>query len=191
MKFFLFDNSTNSVVVNEPEVLLIKEFAALWNNDRNKTKGDPKGIKKTRAYRELTYIWLMLDWTSPYVDFDEQERHQECLKDAGLTEKEWNDPDFRAACRKYRELQNSSRALKLIKSAQGVVDKITDYFNNIDIEERDPVTGKPIFKTKDVMAELSNVSNVVEQLKTLESLYKKEQEQQSGLMGDVEGGFMD
>ena len=191
MKFFLFDNSTNSVVVNEPEVLVIKEFAALWNNDRNKTKGDPKGIKKTRAYRELTYIWLMLDWTSPYVDFDEQERHQECLKDAGLTEKEWNDPDFRAACRKYRELQNSSRALKLIKSAQGVVDKITDYFNNIDIEERDPVTGKPIFKTKDVMAELSNVSNVVEQLKTLEFLYKKEQEQQSGLMGDVEGGFMD
>ena len=191
MKFFLFDNSTNSVVVNEPEVLLIKEFAALWNNDRNKTKGDPKGIKKTRAYRELTYIWLMLDWTSPYVDFDEQERHQECLKDAGLTEKEWNDPDFRAACRKYRELQNSSRALKLIKSAQGVVDKITDYFNNIDIEERDPVTGKPIFKTKDIMAELSNVSNVVEQLKTLEFLYKKEQEQQSGLMGDVEGGFMD
>lgn len=191
MKFFLFDNSTNSVVVNEPEVLLIKEFAALWNNDRNKTKGDPKGIKKTRAYRELTYIWLMLDWTSPYVDFDEQERHQECLKDAGLTEKEWNDPDFRAACRKYKELQNSSRALKLIKSAQGVVDKITDYFNNIDIEERDPVTGKPIFKTKDVMAELSNVSNVVEQLKTLEFLYKKEQEQQSGLMGDVEGGFMD
>ena len=191
MKFFLFDNSTNSVVVNEPEVLLIKEFAALWNNDRNKTKGDPKGIKKTRAYRELTYIWLMLDWTSPYVDFDEQERHQECLKDAGLTEKEWNDPDFRAACRKYRELQNSSRALKLIKSAQGVVDKITDYFNNIDIEERDPVTGKPIFKTKDIMAELSNVSNVVEQLKTLEYLYKKEQEQQSGLMGDVEAGFMD
>lgn len=191
MKFFLFDNSTNSVVVNEPEVLLIKEFAALWNNDRNKTKGDPKGIKKTRAYRELTYIWLMLDWTSPYVDFDEQERHQECLKDAGLTDKEWNDPDFRAACRKYRELQNSSRALKLIKSAQGVVDKITDYFNNINIEERDPATGKPIFKTKDVMAELSNVSNVVEQLKTLEFLYKKEQEQQSGLMGDVEGGFMD
>lgn len=191
MKFFLFDNSNNSVVVNEPEVLLIKEFAALWTNERNKTKGDPKGIKKTRAYRELTYIWLMLDWTSPYVDFDEQERHQECLKDAGLTEKEWNDPDFRAACRKYRELQNSSRALKLIKSAQGVVDKITDYFNNIDIEERDPVTGKPIFKTKDIMSELSNVSNVVEQLKTLEYLYKKEQEQQSGLMGDVEAGFMD
>jgi hypothetical protein len=81
--------------------------------------------------------------------------------------------------------------LKLIKSAQGVVDKITDYFNTLDIQERDAVTGKPIFKTKDIMAELSNVSDVVEQLKTLEILYKKEQESSSGLMGDVSVGFMD
>lgn len=191
MKFFLFDNSDNSVVVNEPEVLLIKEFSALWNNDRNKTKEDPKGTKKTRAYRELLYIWLMLDWSSPYCDYAEQERHQECLKDAGLTEEEWGDPQFRAACRKYRELQDSSRALKLIKSAQGVVDKITDYFNTLDLTERDDATGKPIFKTKDIMTELSNVSAVVEQLKTLEILYKKEQESSSGLMGDVSVGFMD
>ena len=37
MKFFLFDNSDNSVIVNEPEILLIREFSALWSNDRNKT----------------------------------------------------------------------------------------------------------------------------------------------------------
>lgn len=191
MKFFLFDNSDNSVVVNEPEVLLIREFSALWNNDRNKTKTDPKGIKKERAYRELTYIWLMCDWSSPYSDYTEQERHSEALKDAGLTDEEWNDPTFRAACRKYRELQDSSRALKLIKSAQGVVDKITDYFDTLDIQERDAVTGKPIFKTKDIMGELKEVSNVVEQLKTLEYLYKKEQEESNGLMGDVETGFAD
>ena len=36
MKVFLFDNGTNSVIVNEPEVLLIKEFAALWTNERNR-----------------------------------------------------------------------------------------------------------------------------------------------------------
>ena len=46
MKFFLFDNSDNSVIVNEPEILLVREFSALWSNDRNKTKADPKGIKK-------------------------------------------------------------------------------------------------------------------------------------------------
>ena len=56
MKVFLFDNANNKVIINEPEVLLIKEFAALWTNERNKTKEDPKGIYKSRAYRELTYI---------------------------------------------------------------------------------------------------------------------------------------
>lgn len=191
MKFFLFDNSNNSVIVNEPEILLVKEFAELWSNDRNKTTKDKTGSKKTRAYKELAYIWLMCDWSSPYSDYTEQERHKEALKDAGLTEKEWNDPTFRAACRKYRELQESSRALKLIKSAQSVVDKITDYFTLLDIHERDEVSGKPIYKTKDIMAELSNVAGVVEQLKTLELLYKKEQEAASGLMGDVEIGFAD
>jgi hypothetical protein len=43
MKFFLFDNTNNSVVVNEPEILLVREFAALWDDVRNKTKNDKTG----------------------------------------------------------------------------------------------------------------------------------------------------
>lgn len=191
MKFFLFNNATNEVTVNEPEILLVKEFAALWDKNRNKCKQDKTGEKRLLAYRELLYIWLMCDWASPYADYSEQERHTECLKDAELTEKEWSDPVFREACRKYRELQNSSRSLKLIKSAEEVVDKITDYFDTLDLQERDPVTNKPIFKVKDVMAEMSTVSDVIEQLRTLEILYKKEQEQSNGLMGNIQVGAFD
>ena len=192
MKFFLFDNATNEITINEPEVLIIKEFAALWDKKRNECKEDKTGGKRLRAYRELTYIWLMLDWASPYSDYDEQERHQACLEDAHLTEEEWNNPEFRAACRKYRELQNSSRILRLINAAKGTVDKITDYFDTIiDLDERDP-NRKPVFKVKDVMAEMKGVSDVIEQLKALEILYKKELEQDSnGLMGDVEIGAFD
>lgn len=191
MRFFLFDSMTNDITINEPEVLLIKEFAHLWEPERNKTKGDPKGVKKQRAFREFTYIWLMCDWASPYSDYTEQERHAECLKDASLTEDEWADPVFRAACRKYKELQNSSRVLKLIKAAQGTVDKITDYFDTLDLTERDDVTGKPIYKVKDVMSEMSQVSQIIDQLKALEILYKKEQESENGLMGNVELGAFD
>ena len=191
MKFFLFNNATNEIVVNEPEVMLVKEFADLWDPARNKTKKDPKGEKRTRAFRELAYIWLMCDWASPYADYSEQERHEECLKDAGLTEKEWADPTFREAVRKYRDLQNSSRSLKLIKSTQQVVDKIIDYFDTIDLQERDPVTSKPVYKVKDVMAEMNTIPQLVEDLKQLEILYKKEQEQENGLMGNVEIGAFD
>jgi len=66
LKLFMYDNDTNRVVVNEPDILLIKEFAELWNNDRNKNSEDKTGTKKQRAYKELQYIYLAIDWRSPY-----------------------------------------------------------------------------------------------------------------------------
>lgn len=192
MKIFVYNNASGELELNEPEILLIKEFEELWEKGRNKCKEDPTGTRRLRAFREFKYIFLMLDWMSPYSQFDEQERHQECLLDASITEEEWADPTFRAACRKYRELQESSKTLKFIKAAQGVVDKITDYFNDLDLSERDPVTQKPIYKTKDVITEMQNASKVVDELKNLEIMYKKEiQAVNSSIRGDAELGAFD
>lgn len=192
MKIFVYNNATNELELNEPEVLLLREFNALWDKERNKCKDDPTGQKRKRAWRELKYIYLMIDWLSPYSQYDEQERHQECLQDAEITEEEWADPTFRTACRKYREIQESSKTLKFIKSAQGVVDKITDYFNDLDLSERDPQTNKPIYKTKDVIAEMQNASSVVDELKNLEIMYKKEmQAVNTSIRGDAELGAFD
>ena len=192
MKMFVYNNATNELELNEPEVLLLREFNALWDKERNKCKDDPTGQKRKRAWRELKYIYLMIDWLSPYSQYDEQERHQECLQDAEITEEEWADPTFRTACRKYREIQESSKTLKFIKSAQGVVDKITDYFNDLDLSERDPQTNKPIYKTKDVIAEMQNASSVVDELKNLEIMYKKEmQAVNTSIRGDAELGAFD
>ena len=41
------------------------------------------------------------------------------------------------------------------------------------------------------MKEMQNVSKIVEELKTLEYMYKKEQEAESDVRGDAEVGFMD
>ena len=89
-------------------------------------------------------------------------------------------------------MQDSSKTLKFIKAAQGVVDKITDYFNDLDLSERDPATQKPIYKTKDVIAEMQNASKVVDELKNLEVMYKKEiQAVNSSIRGDAELGAFD
>lgn len=187
---FVFNNTDNVAEVNAPDILLIREFAALWEPERNKCKQDPSGKNRLRAYRELAYIYLMINWKSPYADYSEQERHQECLKDANLTEKEWNDPVFRAACRKYKELQESSRFLRLIKSAQGTVDKISDYFDAIDLFERKD-DGTPVYKIKEIMNAMQDVAKTIEGLQTLEFMYKKEQEAESDVRGGTEVGFMD
>lgn len=189
MTIFLYDNVSHELKLNEPEILLVKEFAALWSNDRNISKTDPKGINKTRAFREFTYMYLMIDWQSHYSEFSEAERSEAAKADSEITESEFNDPVFRAACRKYREIQESSRDIKLVRAAQNKVDEIIDYFNEgSDLQERDPLSGKPIFKAKDVMGEMALVDKVLDQLEVLEARVKKKQKAASGLRaGAVEG----
>ena len=190
INLFLYDNNTKQVVINEPDVLLIKEFQDLWTNDRNKTENDKTGVKRTRAFRELSYIYLAIDWRSPYNQYTPQERHEAALYDSDLTQEEFDDRTFRAACRKYQDLQNSSRIGTLLQSQYSIVDKMKIYFESLNFDERDE-QGKPIFKMKDVIAEIANTSKVLEGIRTLEQLYKKEQEEEKQLRGDTEKGFFD
>jgi len=189
VKIFQYNNVDGSVELNTPEILLVKEFGALMDDARNICDEDKNGKLKLRAFREFTYIYLALDWQSPYADFDEQERHALALQDAHMSDSEFNNPEFRAACRKFKAIQDSTRSIRLLRAAQETVDKFMDYFHNIDPEERDPLTGKPIFKVKDIMAEISSLSKVQDELNTLESMVKKEIAETSQLRGGYEDGF--
>lgn len=189
LKVFQYNSATGKVELDDGDLLLIKEFRDLMDDERNKCEQDPTGHRHLRAFREFTYIWLAIDWNSLYKDYTIQERHDEALKDAELTEHEWEDPVFRAACRKYKELQNSSRAIKILHASQRAVDRITDYFNSVDPQERDEETGRPIWKVKDLQVEISNIPKLLEELQTMEQLVKKEMTQQSKTYGGIEEGF--
>ena len=189
LHIFQYNNANGNVELEKGEILLIKEFAALMDNKRNICKEDSTGEKHLRAFREFKYIWLAIDWESFYRDYSEQDRHQESLKDANLTEEEFNDPIFREACRKYRNLQESHRSIKILQASQLMVDKFIDYFTNIDPEERDLQTGKPIWKVKDIQTELQNLPKVLDELKQVEQQVKKEMEEQSQLRGGAVEGF--
>ena len=66
MNFFVYDNAENKLSIDEYSVLLVKEFKDLWDITRNKCKEDKTGKLRLRAYKELTYIYLVLDYKSPY-----------------------------------------------------------------------------------------------------------------------------
>lgn len=190
LKLFLYDNEQQQVRMNEPDILLIKEFEELWNNDRNKTKEDKTGQMKTRAYRELKYIYLAIDWRSPYNQYMAQEKHELALIDADLTQDEFDDPTFRAACRKYKELQETSIVGSLLQAQYNTIYKMKIYYDNIDLEEKKE-DGTRINKTKDILAEMASTAKALEGLKALEEMWRKEQEQESSIRGDLEPGFMD
>ena len=181
MNVFLYNNVSKQLELNEPEILLIKEFKDLFERDKTKSK--------TRAWAELSYIYLAIDWKSPYNQYTEQERHEEALNDSGLTEQQFNDPIFRAACRKYRALQDSNKSIKLLEAAKRAADQFIDYFETIvDLNERD-ANGKPIFQAEKVMKEMSTLHKVHEELVTLEEQVKKELTEQSSIRAGIEEGF--
>lgn len=190
LKLFLYDNEKKRVVINEPDLLLIKEFNALFDNERNITETDKTGQHKQLAFKELHYIYLAIDWRSPYKDYLETERYECSLFDSGLTSEQFEDETFRAACRKYEKLQAASKVGSLLQAQYNLIDRMTIYYNTIDLDERKE-DGSRINKTKDIIAEMSQVAKALDGITQLEDMWKKEQEQESQIRGDNVKGFMD
>ena len=190
-EFFIYNNTTGRIEFNEYGILLLPEFAALMDENRNKSKLDPKGIYKERAKKEFKYIYLMLSWKSPYADFYEQDRHKAALKASGLTQEEFDDPIFRTACRTYQSLKESDRTWKLLKSVYNIIDRLTIYFDIIVNFEDTKDDGTPIYKAKDVIAEAKSVGPLLDEIQQAEARYKKNLEKQNKIKGDQTPGFFD
>lgn len=189
MNIWDYNQKTGRAQLLTADLVLIDEFKKLLEPSRNKCDEDPSGLEHIRADKEFTYIYLAIDWKSPYANYSNQEKHEAALKDAHISEEEWNNPEFRAACRKYVSIQDSNRYVRLLQAAQEVTDKIIDYFHNVDLQEQDE-QGKYLVKVKDVQAAMKEAADQIETLKQIESLVKKEVMEQSQIRGGAVEGFM-
>ena len=191
IKFFSYDSSKNEIIVNEPEILLVKEFADLWTNERNVTPEDKDGHLKTRGFRELIYIYMAIDWGAPGSKDTPENRRQQALEASRLTKEELEDPVFLAACKKYQELQDSSSTIgPMIQMFRNKLYEIKLFIESIDYNERTD-SGTPVFKVKDTFDSMQQLSKVMTSLKQLEAEYKEEQDEVSGLRGDTMPGAHD
>ena len=188
MDFLRFQN--NQVVLERDEILLVKEFKQLLDSKRNKCVQDKTGELGLRVIKELTYIYLYLDWKSPYAEYSEQERREAAKSDSELTDSELIDPIFLEACRKYQDLQDT-RKLKLLRSSYKAMDELRIYFETVDLTETDNNTGKPIYSAKDVISNIQSLGKVVEGLEQLELIVRKEKQQAKGVRGDADPGMFD
>lgn len=188
MNVFLFENQ--KLTLNKEQILLIPEFATLWDASRNKIEGDARGLEKKRAFREFTYIFLMYDWGSPYTNFSDKERHETSLSDSMLTKKQFDDEEFKKAAKKYQEIQET-RLYKLLRSSYKVVDELRLFYETVDLQERD-IDGKPIFNAKQIMDSLNSLSKTLKSLEEVEEMVAKEREGEgSKLRGDATPGLFD
>lgn len=190
MAIFSFDIDENKIELESPEILLTREFKALREIERNKCKDDPSGELLLRMYKEFAYIYLALDWGSHYADYNAVDKHRESLLDSELTEEEFNDPVFKNARLKFIEIQESKQVIRLVRSAQLVVDKLITYFTHIDLDERQQ-SGVPVFKVKTVIEEMLKVDEAAETLIALEKRLKQGGNNDDSVSARFERGYED
>lgn len=191
MNFFVYNNRENVLEIDDYSILLIKEFKDLWDLKRNICKDDKTGKKRLKAIKEFTYIYLTLDFKSPYFQDTEADKHEAALIDSGLNKEDLEDSLFISAYKKYEKIQNSDPILSLIKTAYKTLYKMQVHLDNLDFEEVDS-EGREIHKPKDVLADLGGIATMRSKLQELEITHKKNLASSNNkVRGDSELGFMD
>lgn len=81
--------------------------------------------------------------------------------------------------------------MRLLKSSMNAVEKVAYYLDSVDPNERNPLDGKPIFKTKDIIAEIKGAKDLIASLQELEDEVKKGIVMDTSVRGGATLGFYD
>lgn len=177
----LFKLVRNKIEIN-PSTLTVKEFKALWLKDTTKTKEN--------AIKEFSYIYFLMDWHSVYQNMPEEDRHETLKEDLDLGETWEPDHLLKLAMAKYEELQQTP-TMKYAKSIRKAFWDMVTYFESVSYTERDN-KGQPVYRIQDVTKAMADSGKLIDTVKKLEAIVKKEQIESSRVRsGDELNPFED
>lgn len=143
-------------VIPEPSTLMIKEFGDIWKKDKSKNK--------ETALKYFAFIYFKYDLKSKYrnsysgTDLDKMIKI-DLFKDSKFK----LSSEVHKAGIIFNNLQ-ITKSLKLLLSAEGVLEQITNYFDNFDINEVEDVKDKAdiILKVMRNLKEIDEVTSKIE-----------------------------
>jgi hypothetical protein len=154
----------NNKVTITPESLSIPEFLILWERDTTRFK--------EVVNQEFLYIYHLCNPRSIYRNYP-QDKQEEEVKKAFIKIPNWI-PDIavKNAIIKYKE-GRITHTMRFLDSCVFACNKIIDYFNGIDFEERDD-SGKAVYKLSEVTSALEKTGKILQNLETLQEKVNKE-----------------
>jgi len=168
MKFFDYENHKLTLV--DHHILLIKEFADIMNSDDTEDK--------THAFKLFQYGYLMCDWQSPYVDFENDfERHEAAIEDCGLSEEDLDNEMVRAMVLKWRKILESNLMLRTLNAMKKSINELIMYFKTVNFTEtiqKGPRAGSLKYDPKQYLAIMKEAKFVRDTVKDLEERVKEE-----------------
>ncbi len=115
-------------IILSPEALGLTFFKALWSRDKSKDK--------TQAYKDISYVFYFTDFNSPFYSYSADQRDG-LIKQYVVEDKDFKvDKEINEAIKCYGEL-NITPAMRMLSAAFIAIDKMEDYFKDVDYAEDD------------------------------------------------------
>ncbi len=164
----IFTIKDNKVII-DPILLLIPEWKTIWDRDSTKDK--------SVAHQELLYVYFMSEQKkdkNPYIDYPEVSKSTSIIK-GHIKINNWiPDPVIVKAIEKNIEFQTKGNAnLRFLNSIKGILTKLTNKFESIDVDERDD-KGKPVYKFSEIMAASAKAKDMITTIESLEEKILRE-----------------
>lgn len=153
----VFDLKNNQLII-EPQVLTVPEFLCLWERDKTK--------HKDVAFKDLSYVYHMSDFNSPYSSYPEDKKEEVIKQDIYKNPKFKADKDLLKACSKYRDLSSTPKQ-RFFNAAMNKLDEITKFITETQVDES---------TIKAVLEIYKNLSTTISSSDRLEEAINKESE---------------
>jgi len=158
---------SNFQVTFSPQALMLKPFREIWDADVSEDK--------YTANAELAYVYYMCDDRSDYqYELDDDTRHDNIIAELEGLDENWIKPDYIDKAMDYYKRMSETTSTMLLRSARRFVQKISKMLDDIDPNERDPRTRKPIFNIDKMIASVEKVPKAVKALNDTEQEVIKE-----------------
>lgn len=157
MRIPLFQLTANNKLDITIEALTVTTFRELWERD--------KTDKKSHAMKDLSYIFWMGDFMSPYLSLKEDDRSKEVITDIIEDENYKPDAKVKEALKKYEEFQEvSNEAMVNLKSVREAARRLREFFNDETILKKVDKSGRPIYKPKDITSAIQEYTKVIDSI---------------------------
>ena len=165
---FLFEINDRAVYPNA-ETLMIHPFSEIWERDSSPGK--------EIAIQEFAYMEFMVSMlkSNPYREYQD-ERKELVIRQEIIKELDWQPDELvELGMQKLVEFQTEgSLTYRYWLANKTALEKQIEFFEQVDINERNPKTFSPIYKPKDIPDAVSNAEKVLTTINALKSKVDEE-----------------
>lgn len=163
-----------------PHFLSIDVINTIWKRDHGISRTNPITKKNERVKvvgrRELSWIWYMENWRSPYNRYTDRNKREVVVKNRlGLAE-DWKEDKALKEAREwyYNEQIETNDKLADLESARKANGAIRNFLDVVNLTDSSNIarTGTAIYKPKDISAAIKELAVTQKSIDDLESAVK-------------------